>query len=669
MGTTLTLDDAVTVLPGVGAIRAAQLSTIGIETIGDLLLTIPFRYIPVIHEPPLHTLQVGDVITFRAKVSSKTLIKTKRGVPMIKARVSNETGALDLTWFHNRYVLSSLLIGNSYTFTGSVANFAGSSTIINPSVRQQPTAASPRIPVYHETAEVSGQLLARLVALAIENTTILDTATVQERCRRVGLQDASTALRILHQVGIPEHLFASIDDEIAKARRRLEFDEMYAILCEVARRKEEHRRSVVRAKAKIDDQTINDFLSFLPYAPTPSQRSAMEAIATDLSREYPMQRLLQGEVGSGKTTVAAFALWVAALSGQRGVLVAPTKILASQHAKTLQSLFAVAVHNRPGIFRPSIGLYTGKEKELTATILVGTHALFTPTLLDVPAVVVIDEEHRFGVKQREYFFQSPTKPHFLSMTATPIPRTVALTALADRDVSTIEPHRKIDMIKTWVTPPSKRSAANEWIKKTLKETGGQALIVCPFIDVSTVETLSSVKSATKEFHDLVKVFRGFRLGLLHGRMAAEEKEALFSKMLSQELDILVTTPVVEVGVDLPQANIIVIEGAERYGLASLHQLRGRVGRRGQEAFCLLFPSESDQQDAVGPRLQFFAQTFDGRALAEHDLLHRGSGQILGHLQHGLSSLRFASWSDSALIADCRAELVHEKKERPTVGAS
>jgi ATP-dependent DNA helicase RecG len=360
-----------------------------------------------------------------------------------------------------------------------------------------------------------------------------------------------------------------------------------------------------------------------------------------------MQRLIQGEVGSGKTTVAAFALWIAARQGKQSVLICPTNILASQHFETLSRLF-----KDQHASTVSLGLYTSNKKD-DADILVATHAIFQKKGYK-PAVVIIDEEHRFGVEQRETFFKLKKKPHFLSMTATPIPRTVALTALADRDVSYIVPHKSNDNIKTWVVPTSKRKASYDWIRKTLDETGHQALVVCPFIEESFVENLSTIKSAKKEFDALKNVFKDFKLDLLHGKLKNEEKDQLFAKMMAGKTDILVTTPVVEVGVDIPKASIIIIEGAERYGLAQLHQLRGRVGRRGQTAYCLLFTTDNVE---VGNRLQFFAKTYDGNALAEYDLKHRGSGELLGIRQHGFDALRFASWSDIQLIEKCKKELV------------
>jgi ATP-dependent DNA helicase RecG len=289
--------------------------------------------------------------------------------------------------------------------------------------------------------------------------------------------------------------------------------------------------------------------------------------------------------------------------------------------------------------------------------------------------VVIDEEQRFGVEQRKHFFKLKKKPHFLSMTATPIPRTVALTALADFDMSRIQPHRPANTIKTWVIQKEKRAAAYDWMRKQLSKNQlknistqadfdgkkiqqkSQALVVCPFIDTSSIETLGSVKSVHSEYKKLKKIFPEQNLILLHGRMSGVEKSKVFTDMLASKADVLVTTPVVEVGVDLPAADIIVIEGAERFGMSQLHQLRGRVGRRGQQAYCLLFVSDDvENMQAVTKRLEFFSQQFDGNALSEYDLKRRGSGELLGARQHGFGNLQFASWFDAELIELCKQEL-------------
>jgi ATP-dependent DNA helicase RecG len=642
----LTLDSPLTLIPGVGPMRAAQLQELGLETIKDLLYYAPFRYETVEREVRIADLVPDATVCVKAEVLSKIPIRTPRFKSMLKVRVKDESGILDLTWFNNQFILSSLKIGETYYFTGKVGLFGKKPALTNPTVETKEPAFGSLVPIYHESADINSRYLRKLIRFAFENIDLSDPPEMIPVYTKHSLVSLSEAFASLHQIseGQREKGEGEANDSLLAARKRLAFDEMYGLIKNVMEQKRIHRESQSIVKLSTTNDDIKAFFALLPYTPTISQREAIQAISLDLVQPHPMHRLIQGEVGSGKTTVAAFALWVASRQGKKAILICPTNILAQQHFQTLQRFFG-----------DGIGLYTGKEKNTDSDILVGTHALFHVKNLK-PAVVIIDEEHRFGVAQRETFFKLKKKPHFLSMTATPIPRTVALTALSDRDVSFITSHKDNSNIQTWVVAKQKRTGAYDWIKKTLKETGGQALIVCPFIEESFVETLSTVKSAKKEYDSLQKVFTGFKLDLLHGKRTPADKDKLFAKVMAGKTDILVTTPVVEVGVDIPKANIIIIEGAERYGLAQLHQLRGRVGRRGQNAFCLLFTSDGIES---GGRLSFFAKSYDGNALAEYDLKHRGSGELLGIRQHGFDSLRFASWSDLKLIEMCKAELKDE----------
>lgn len=634
---TVALSSSVSSLPGVGPARANQLAALQIETLKDLLYYAPFRYETVEREVLIANLTADQTVCIHAEVVSKFPIRSPRFKNMLKVKVRDESGSLDLMWFNNSFMLSTLQVGSSYYFTGKVSVYKNHPNITNPTVETKEPLFGSLVPIYHESADINSRYLRKLIRSAMEIADLEEKPEMMEIYKRHELVSLKEALECLHQLKIE-------NCELKIARRRLAFDEMFSLIQEVMEHKRVHQASSSVAKLTTTNDDIKSFYELLPFAPTASQREAIQAISLDLVQPHPMHRLIQGEVGSGKTTVAAFVLWVAAKAEQKAVLICPTNILASQHFQTLTRLFEKT--------DLTIGMYTGKEKNIEADILVGTHALFNAKGIR-PAVVIIDEEHRFGVDQRESFFKLKKKPHFLSMTATPIPRTVALTALADRDISIIVPHKDNTNIKTWVTSVDKRAGAYEWIKKTLKETGHQSLIVCPFIEESFVDTLSTVKSAKKEFSDLKKTFTGFKLGLLHGQLKSEEKDELFAKMMAGKLDILVTTPVVEVGVDIPKASIIVIEGSERYGLAQLHQLRGRVGRRGQDAYCLLFTSDGVE---VNNRLHFFAKTYDGNALAEYDLKHRGSGELLGVRQHGFDALRFASWSDTQLIEECKKEV-------------
>lgn len=624
---------------GIGEIRAKHFHDLGIETVKDLLFDAPFRYETVQSQQSIAFLKPNTTVCIHAQVLSKLPIKTGRFKSMIKAKIMDETGRLDVTWFNMPFVLSALRINDWYYFMGKVTEYKGKITFTNPTFEQHPPQFGPMLPIYHESENVTSRQIRKIISQVLENITITEDPHMLPMYEREHLIPLQQALSTIHSPGKE----TDPTQMLTQAKQRLAFDELFFIIKEVLERRLKHQRSKPNAKLVVTNTDIKEFTSLLPYTLSPSQLEALQAVSLDLVQAHPMQRLLQGEVGSGKTTVAAFALWIAAQQAFPAYFICPTNILAQQHFDTLTSIFK----NSP----ITIGLFTGKEKHTECDIYVGTHALFQTK--KAPSLVVIDEEHRFGVGQRDTFFQKAKKPHYMSMTATPIPRTVALTVLADYDVSYIKPHRNKENRKTWVVPLNKRERAYTWIHENLHETKGQALIVCPFIETSTIETLQSVKSATTEVKNLQHYFEKEKLSLLHGRMKEEQKQKIFQEMMKGNIDILVTTPVVEVGVDLPKATIIVIEGAERFGLAQLHQLRGRVGRRGQDSYCLLFTSQENQFDQK--RLEYFCSTYDGNSLAEYDFHHRGSGEILGLRQHGFFDLQFAQWSDHELIERCKRE--------------
>ncbi|EKD62964.1 MAG: hypothetical protein ACD_52C00003G0001, partial [uncultured bacterium] len=365
-------------------------------------------------------------------------------------------------------------------------------------------------------------------------------------------------------------------------------------------------------------------------------------------------RLLEGDVGSGKTVVAAIAALVSFLNGKQTVVMAPTQILAEQHFTTLNDLFER--------LKVRISLVTSASKKIAlgkTDIFIGTHALIhKKVIFDNVALVVIDEQHRFGVEQRAHLIKRSRKgtvsPHVLTMTATPIPRTVALTAYGDLDLSTLKElptGRKI--IKTWVIPETKRNGAYTWIGKQIDALRAQVFVICPLIEESATESMQQIKAATSEFENLKKVFKNQKIGLLHGRLKSKEKQTVVENFRSGKIDILVSTPVVEVGIDVPAATIMLIEAAERFGLASLHQLRGRVGRSNVQSYCLLFT-----KSAYNKRLGAMKKSMSGFELAEVDLAMRGPGEILGVKQHGFVDLKIAKWSDSFLI-----KLSHEIANR------
>jgi len=657
MTETFSLTAPVASIPGIGPVRKEQLERLGIETIQDLLYYAPFRYEEIEQAKTIADLEEGQKATFKARVDSVMPIKTRRFKSMLKVKLSDDSGKIEATWFNVPYVLVALKEGSEYYFTGRIGEYKGKLSVTNPTFEQSAPSTGSLVPIYHETAKLTSRWLRGILKtiLPAVSASQLHAGEEAQRVERLGFVDLKDALTGLHQ--------PLSSEQLKQAKKRLAFDEMFSLMQDVLESKQKFQQAKPVVQLKVTNADIVKFFGLLPYQPTESQQQAVQAIALDLAQPHPMHRLLLGEVGSGKTTVAAFALWVAAQANKQAILICPTNILAEQHLLSLQTLF-----EGTGL---KVGLVTGKTKEIDADILVGTHALFFRKDIK-PSLVVIDEEQRFGVEQRKHFFKLKKKPHFLSMTATPIPRTVALTALADFDMSRIQPHRPPNTIKTWVVKKQKREGAYDWIRKQLNETKdstqvdldgenkqrkSQVFVVCPFIDTSSIETLGSVKSANSEYKKLRKVFPEQNLILLHGRMSEVDKSKVFTDMLNHKANILVTTPVVEVGVDLPSVDIIVIEGAERFGMSQLHQLRGRVGRRGQQAYCLLFVSDDvENMQAVTKRLEFFSQQFDGNALSEYDLKRRGSGELLGARQHGFGNLQFASWFDHVLIELCKSEV-------------
>jgi ATP-dependent DNA helicase RecG len=358
-----------------------------------------------------------------------------------------------------------------------------------------------------------------------------------------------------------------------------------------------------------------------------------------------MNRLLEGDVGSGKTVVAAAGIFASFLNGYQSLIMAPTQILANQHYQTLKKLFDK--------FNLRISLITSDSKKIElgrSDVFVGTHALIHSKIdFDKVAFVVIDEQHRFGVEQREHLIKKTGTPHILTMTATPIPRTIALTTYGDLDLSVLtEMPKGRTKVTTWVVPETKRKGAYEWVNKQIIDGKCQMFVVCPLIEQSTVETMADIKNVTTEFEKLKSVFSKLKLGLLHGRLKPGEKEEVLKSFRDGKIDILVATPVVEVGIDIPNATIMVIEAAERFGLAQLHQLRGRVGRSDKKSYCLLFSNIKYSR-----RLRAMEKTHSGFELAELDLEIRGPGEIFGTAQSGFPELKVASWNNYELIKEAK----------------
>jgi ATP-dependent DNA helicase RecG len=638
----------------VGPIYAKRLAKLKINTIEDLLYHFPFRYDDFSLISEIGKIHAGEIVTVKAKIESLKNEFTKNGKKIQKAQVLDQTGKLEIIWFNQMYLVKTLIIGETYNFSGKVDWFGRTLAMISPDYEQikQPTTNNSQpttihtgrlVPVYPETYGVSSKWLrSRIVPqLFNEQIEIIDymPGNIMTANQLVDLEKA------LKQIHFPANL-----QESEQAKIRLAFDELFLIQLAVQIRKLEWQKTVVSHQFSLNQEKILDFTSKLPFTLTNAQNRCIKEILGDLEKSQPMNRLLEGDVGSGKTVVAAIAVYVAYLNGFQSVLMAPTEILANQHYQTLTKLltpFGLKIDLITGSSKPST-----HNKQLTTNVYVGTHALIQKGIeFEKLGLVVIDEQHRFGVGQRGLLVKKGKSPHVLTMTATPIPRTIALTIYGDLDLSIIDelPVGR-QRVKTWVVPKIKREAAYNWIRDHVKGTSEQAFIVCPLIEES--ETLSTVKSVKAEYEKLShKIFPDLKLGLLHGRLKPKEKEEVIKKFREGELDILVSTPVVEVGIDIPQATIMLIEAADRFGLAGLHQLRGRVGRGQKQSYCLLF-TEFDS-GLPFERLKSMENIYIGSELSEIDLKMRGPGEVYGKAQHGFVDLKLASFTDYDLISKTR----------------
>lgn len=499
------------------------------------------------------------------------------------------------------------------------------------------------MPIYPETEGLSSKWLRAKIAQILPNVLeqIIDPLPEEIKGDMLPLKDA------LQKIHFPENF-----EDVLKARTRLSFDELFFIQLNTQRVRLEWQKKPLIRPFEVSRELIGEFISKLPFPLTGAQIRVLDEISKDLQGTSPMNRLVQGEVGSGKTIVAAICAYISHLNNLGTFYMAPTEILAFQHHTTLKKFLEPL-----GI---EVGIYTGSRKSVQGKVIVGTHALLSEKLsMDNVGLVIVDEQQRFGVSQRATLRSKAKVPHFLTMTATPIPRTVALTLYGDLDVSVInELPKGRKVIKTHVVPNKKRADAYQFIERRVKE-GDQVYIITPLIEES--ESIKTAKAAIVEFEKLkTEVFPDLKLGLLHGRLSSKEKEKVLNDFKNHDLDILVSTTVVEVGVDVPNATIMVVESAERFGLAQLHQLRGRVGRGEKESYCLLFTSQSGPE--AYKRLKNLEYISDGLKLSEIDLELRGSGEVFGTAQSGQAELKIASLTDIETIDKARnaAKLIMEK---------
>jgi ATP-dependent DNA helicase RecG len=641
----LSLTSPIQYVPRVGPAMALKCKRLGIHTVYDILYYPPFRYNDFSLVSVIASIQVGESVTIHGVIESHKTFVTKTGKRMQEAIAADETGKISIIWFNQPYLTSVLPPGTHVNIAGQVQWFGRKIAlispdyeIVNPEDENDSLHTGRLVPIYPETAGVTSKWLRGRIAYVLERILpgVEDPFTQSIR-QSYELMETKEALSGIH--------FPKTQQEAIHAKRTLAFHELllFQLRAMKERRIWETTQQAYEIKGNIS--SIDTFITSLPFTLTHDQKKATDEILSDMKRAFPMNRLLEGDVGSGKTVVAAIAVTAVQTCGKRAVLMAPTQILAEQHYESIRALFSA--HDIPVAIRTA---HT-KEGPEDATLLIGTHALLAEAVSfqDV-ALVIIDEQQRFGVSQRKLLRDKTSTaktPHLLTMTATPIPRTIAQALYGNVDLSVIsEMPTGRTIIKTWVVPKEKRDKAYEWIRKTLQTTHAQAFIVCPLIEQS--ETLASVKSVKDEFTHLSSdIFPELRLGLVHGRLKPNEKTRVLDAFRKSELDILVATPVVEVGIDIPNATIMLIEGADRFGLAQLHQLRGRVGRRSNQSYCLLF-SASDEDKAI-QRLKTMETIHSGPLLAEADLAIRGPGELFGTRQHGIPNLIFGSIFDTDLM--------------------
>lgn len=661
------LQDSVLSIKGIGKNLQATLESFNIQQILDFLLFLPLRYedrstISTVSEiknfsptpienPPEKSKQVkANFVTTKAKVTKWNEYRKGR-LLISRATIADETDQINCLWFNNKFLKNKMLIGQEYFFSGQIKD----GTLMQATVEKiegENIHTGRLVPVYSQLADLKQGNIRRLLAEVLGK-----------------LHQSGEAKQIFHDLHFP-----ASPEHIINARERLALEEMIFLMQKSALHKKQHQAKKAIFSFKTTPQYQKEVL---PFTLTEAQEKAVAEIMHDLRQKSPMNRLLVGDVGSGKTIVAALPAIEMLREGQNVCLIVPTKILAKQHFNNLSLIFKNFEFN----LVDAENKFQDKDKSRKGIFYIGTHALLKKLKLIKPSLVIYDEQQRFGVKHRqleEHLNQLGKQAHLLNMTATPIPRSLMLSIFSHLELSYLDqmPNAR-KMAHTWLIPEEKRERALDWLVKELKQDGKaesrkkQAIIICPFINPSSYQATENV-AAVKDLaislkKDLQKIYQTLnleskaqpKLGLLHSQIEKKQQAKVIDEVYQQKIQLLISTPMVEVGVDLPNADIIIIESAERFGLSSLHQLRGRVGRQGQESYCLLFSSKglSNPQTNL-ERLQKFCQEKNGLKLAELDLSNRGAGDLLGYQQSGFANLQFASWANLQIIEQAK-KIVNE----------
>lgn len=644
-------------LASTSQITIRKFKSLGINTYSDLLDYFPYRYENYSLLTQIDKVQIEETVTIQGKIIEAKNQYTRSRITIQKIIVQDKTGSIEINWFNQPYLIRLFTIGETISVAGLVKQF-GSKLTLEPKeyeIGAKRIHTGRIVPIYSEKKGLSSKTIREKI-YAILNTTAAIVCRVAETLPKeiITFNSLIDKNKAYQQIHFPDDL------EIAKrARERLAFDELFNLQLANNLIKKEWKKEKVENMFRVGtvhELSVQKFISDLPFILTRDQKKVIDEIINDLKKTVPMNRFLQGDVGSGKTVVAAVVCYLSFLNGYQSIIMAPTEILAQQHYQTFVKIF---VRNGLKPF-PNITLVTSSTKKNTPCttlhhpttpydIIIGTHALLSQKLkFEKVGLVIIDEQHRFGVNQRAILKEKALNSHLLTMTATPIPRTVALTLYGELDLSYItEMPKGRQVIKTFLIPKEKRGVGYHWIKNQIKEKQAQVFIICPLIEESESETLKSIKAAKIEYESLKNIFSEFKVGLLHGKIKAEEKNQVMIDFKNNKINILVSTSIVEVGIDIPGATIMIIEGAERFGLAQLHQLRGRIGRSDKQSYCLLF--SENMSDKTTKRLNFFCKNNLGIKLAEFDLINRGAGNIFGTEQHGFINLKIASLTDYELI--------------------
>lgn len=675
----ISLETPLAKLPGIGPKNVKKLKKIGLETIQALLFYFPFRYDDFSRVVPISQASLGQVSTIKGRILEIANVTTfRKKMVVTQALISDESGTIKAIWFNQPYLIRNLRKGTKISVSGKVSYAEEGLQFSNPAYEiireEQRLAHTGRlVPVYHETYDLSSRWLRFHIQPLLALTSHVQDFLPWEIKNKFRLLDLANAIRQIH---FPKTLLGA-----NQAKRRLAFDELFLIELFVLSQKRNWQKfgALIIPFTNEIKKIIQDFVKKLPFKLTNAQKISAWQILQDLAKPFPMNRLLEGDVGSGKTLVAAIAALACIKSDYQVAIMAPTEILSFQHFEEFKKLLKD--------FDSTIGLITSSRNAISNSpakitrqkifqdvkngdinIVIGTHALLSEKIkFKNLALVIIDEQHRFGIEQRANLVKKTLEtssaftkffPHFLTMSATPIPRTLFLTIYGDLDISVIDqmPQGRQKII-TKVVSPQNRPKAYEFIKNQIRQ-GRQVFVICPLIEES--EKLEA-KAATEEYHRLQRdIFPEFKIGLLHGRLKPKEKEKIMKDFFKKKFDILVSTSIVEVGINIINATVMMIEGAERFGLAQLHQFRGRVGRSKYQSYCFLFTDSPSKKTQA--RLKAILNSKDCFELAEYDLKIRGPGEFLGIRQSGLPDLAMASLRDVSLISKARqaAQIILEK---------